>query len=142
MFALVLVLATSALVLPNIAEEALVIPWGMFSKQKLCPDDNVMTILRLGPRMEALVVIYWLRASERRGHRRLAKFYKKIVLLFWKAAGASSWWGDFAKFGNTPRMMAGWLKNESESYLSTFYVSDDLYSVLEKAGEAKDMFPI
>ena len=34
-------------------------------------------------------------------------------------------------------MMAGWLKNESESYLSTFYVSDDLYSVLEKAGEAK-----
>ena len=42
-------------------------------------------------------------------------------------------------------MMAGWLKNESESYLSTFYVSDDLYSVLEKAGEAKvleDMFCI
>ena len=50
--------------------------------------------------------------------------------------------GDFAKFGNTPRMMAGWLKNESESYLSTFYVSDDLYSVLEKAGEAKNMFRI
>ena len=40
MFALVLVLlATSALVLPNIAEEALVITWGwgMSSKQKLCP---------------------------------------------------------------------------------------------------------
>ena len=37
-------------------------------------------------------------------------------------------------------MMAGWLKNESESYLSTFYVSDDLYSVLEKAGEAKICF--
>ena len=66
-------------------------------------------------------------------------------LQIWKAAGASSWWGDLAKFGNTPRMMAGWSKNESESYLSTFYVSDDLYSVLEKAGEAKvleDMFCI
>ena len=42
MFALVLVLATSALVLPNIAEEALVITLIMSSKQKLCPDDIII----------------------------------------------------------------------------------------------------
>ena len=65
-----------------------------------------------------------MEASVRRGQQRLALFRKAIFKLsFCKLAGASFWWGDFAKFSNTPQMMVGWEKSESRGYLCTFVVT-------------------
>ena len=84
-----------------------------------------------------IVIFYWLLFTEwvtgygwlelKREDRGLAKFYIFLYFHFEKQLWPVLRGGDLANFGNIPRMMAGWSKNESESYLGPHSMSLMIY---------------